>query len=329
MLTAEQVAARKGKMTSSIVAGALGLNPNMTPLDALMRVTGKLPPTETTKAMERGNLLERLVLEYPCEELMLDLRPAPFRQHPRHAWAGDSADAVYVGPSMSANSSDAAAVSPSVIRYIGEGKTVSGGVAKHYGEEGTDDIHPGALVQSHWHLIHWPEVDTCLVPVLVGGYKFEFRLYYVRRDEEFEGALLEDAARWHRDYVVADKAPPATDPRDLDNLLMLHPVPTAGLAEPTSEIEDLAIEKEAARLDKVEAETREKTAKMRLIELIGDHEGVRGDGWVISYGATHYRPKVDYKAIVESLNVPDNVIAQYTYTPPASRSLRVKIKDIK
>jgi hypothetical protein len=316
MLTAEQLEARKGKMTSSIVAGALGMNPSMTPLDAWMRVTGRLPPLEPNKAMDRGNRLEELVLDYPCDTLDLVRRAAPFRAHPNFVWAGDSADALYL--------------SGDSLRYAGEGKTVSGGVEKHYKEEGTDDIHPGALVQSHWHLIHWPEVDTCLVPVLVGGYTFEFRLYYVRRDAEFEGCLMEDAARWHRDYVVADKQPPAADPRDIDNLLMLHPRHTKGLLDPTDEIEFLARGKDEARFFRKEYEDKEEKIKLRLIEILGDHEGVQGEGWSIRFRQNkNSKPKVDYESICKSLNVPEDIIAQYTRIPAGNRPLVVTIKGDK
>jgi predicted phage-related endonuclease len=316
MLTAEQLKAREGKMTSSIVAGALGLNPKMTPLDAWMRVTGKLPPMQPNKAIDRGNRLEELVLDYPCDELALVRKPSPFKKHPEFSWAGDSADALYENTMH-------------VPLYIGEGKTVSGTVAKYYGDEGTDDIHPGALVQSHWHLIHWPEVDICLVPVLVGGYKFEFRLYYVRRDEEFEGALLEDAARWHRDYVVADKQPPTTDPRDIDNLLMLHPYPKHGLAEATAQLEGLVRAKESARLEKDEAKEREDGAKMRLIEILGDYEGSAGEDWRISFKRNKPSYPVDWEALAKSLGATNEQIAQYTKERMGNRPLRITIKEPK
>ena len=314
MLTPAQLEARKGKMTSSIVAGALGLNPRMTPLDAWMRVTNRLPPLPQTKAMDRGNRLEELVLDYPAV-LNLVRRTAGFRRHPQHDWSADSADAAYY-----ANGNND-------LVYIAEGKTASGGVAKHYGDEGTDDVHPGTLIQAHWHLIHWPEVDTCIVPVLIGGFSFEFRLYYVRRDNEFEGALLEDAAKWHRDYIVADKQPPATDPSDIDNLLALHPYATKGMAEATAEIEQLAREKNAAKLLRDEAEEQEKTAKLRLIELLGDYEGAAGEGWRVSFKRNKPSYLVDWEALARSLNPPTDLIAQYTKERLGNRPLRVTIKE--
>ena len=315
MLTAEQLEARKGKMTSSVVAGALGYNPRMTPLDAWMRVTGKLPPIPPSKAIERGNRLEDLVLDYPAEELKMLRLKAPFRRHPKFAWAGDSADAIYTR--------DDNRLTPT---FVGEGKTASGSVAQCYGDEGTDDIPQGALIQSHWHLIHWPEVDTCIVPVLIGGFQFEFRLYYVRRDNEFEDALLEDAAKWHRNYVVANKQPPATDPRDIDNLMMLRPYPRYGLAEPTPEIEEQARNKRRWADSREIAEDQEKRAKLRLIELLGDYEGAASDGWRVSFKRNKPSFTVDWEALARSLNPSEDMIAKYTKERMGNRPLRITIK---
>ena len=78
MLTTEQREQRKGKITSSVAAAALGLHSYKTPLQAWMDVRGEAPNVGT-KATERGDRLERIVLEYPAEVLGLKYRPAPFR----------------------------------------------------------------------------------------------------------------------------------------------------------------------------------------------------------------------------------------------------------
>ena len=305
MLSEAQLKARVGKITSSVAAGVLGVNPRMTQLEAWMRITGRLPPVPENKAMRRGNRLEELVLDYPAEELGLVRTAAPFRQHPDFPWAGDSADALYWAPEdIGAETSPvtllAAGVRPT---YVGEGKTASGGVAKSYGEEGSDDVHPGTLVQSHWHHIHWPEVSrrSCLVPVLVGGFAFEFRIYYVARNDEFAAAIMEDCARWHRDHVVADKPPPASKPGDTEHLLSLFPRNTLGLAEPTAELERLALEKDAASDRRKAAEADEEMAKTSLRELLGLHSGAQGRGWRVRYQQNRPTLKADYEAALRHL----------------------------
>lgn len=42
MLTVEALAQRKGKMTSSVIAGALGHNQHMSPLQAWIAITGRV-----------------------------------------------------------------------------------------------------------------------------------------------------------------------------------------------------------------------------------------------------------------------------------------------
>lgn len=290
VLSAEILQARLGRITSSVAAGALGVNPRMSPLDAWMRITGKIKEIEPNKAMARGHRLEDITLDYPAEELGLRRAKAEFRRHPDYEMFGDSADAVYY-----------AAANDSAPLYVGEAKTVARGALGDYGEEGTDQIPNGALVQCHWHLAHWPEVSTCIVPVLLGGYDFEFRVYYVRRNQQFEAALLEDLARWHRDYVIADKPPPATVPEDTAHLLTLHPNSTKGLLKPTPEIHELVLAKDAAAQAKKAAEESEELAKVRLREILGEHEGVEGDGWKVRYKRNRPSLSTDWEKIARDL----------------------------
>ena len=313
MLTAEQLQARKGKITSSIAAGALGLTPKtMSPLKAWQACLGQLDQIDT-KATQRGNRLESLVLDYPADELGLVREPAPFRKHPKFDWTGDSADALYT--------KDGAIV------FVGEGKTASMGVGLKYGEEGTDEIPESTLVQSHWHLAHWPEANRCVVPVLVGGYAFEFRLYYVDRDNEFEGALLDDLAQWHRDYVVTGKPPPVTgSDYDTSWLLKKYPTGLAAMLSDSAEIEKWARQKAAASGSKKIAEESEDEAKNKLRELLGAAVGVKAQWGSVSYKNNAASLKTDWQALATSLGVGAETIARFTKEIPGPRVLRVTVK---
>jgi predicted phage-related endonuclease len=315
MLTEAQLKARAGKITSSIAAGALGLTPQtMSQIKAWQAATGDLPPVDT-KATERGNRLEQIVLDYPADELSLARKTAPFRQHPNHPWAGDSADALYL------DGDD--------LVLVGEGKTAAMGMARRYGEEDTDEIPESALVQSHWHLIHWPEVERCVVPVLVGGWKFEFRLYYVDRDMEFEGAILQELEQWHRDYVVTGKPPPVTSSEhDREWLLGQFPrgMPGRMLAD-TPEIERWARDKAAAAEDKKAAEQREDEAKNQLRALLGEFEGVKAGWGSVSYKNNKASAKIDWQALALHLGATPEQQQQFTIAVPGPRVLRVTVKN--
>jgi hypothetical protein len=289
VLTAEQKQARLGKMTSSVLCAAMGLHDRASPLDAYLAITeGKDIPE--SKAMQRGNLLEDTVLEYPVvykgEPWRWD--KAPFRPHPSLPWAADSTDALYWRDGQN------------VIEAIGEGKTVSGPMADEYGIEGTDQVARPTLIQSHWHLIHWPEAPACWVPVLIGGFRFEFRMFELRRDENFEGLLIEEAARFMRDYVTAKKLPPATA-LDLDYMKRVHRVAVGEkwIADST-DIREWAYKKAQARLVRLTAEKEEDEAEARLAQLLGDAEGVKAAWGKVAFKNERNEIAIDIKAVAEA-----------------------------
>lgn len=310
MLTQEQKAARIGKITSSVAAGALGLHPMMSPIQAWQRVRGEGPDVDT-KATARGNRLEPVILDYPAEELGLIRKPAEFRS--AAPWMGDSADALYVD-----------ATGKPVL--IGEGKSAAMMVAEKYGEEGTDEIPESTLIQSHWHLIHWPEVNRCVVPVLVGGYKFEFRLYYVNRDRELEGLMVDDLAKWHRDYVVTGIMPPATalDTESLCDRYRLHS--PGKMIAATAEIAALAARKTEAAERRKLAEAEEEDAKNKIRQLLGDAEGCKAEWGSISWKNTKEVERFDREAFAAAH---PELVAKYTTKTPGARVLRVTLKKEK
>ncbi len=331
MLSEQQLKERVGKITSSIAAGALGVNPKMTPLEAWMRVTGRIGLTPPSKATERGDRLEQITLDYVAEELGLVRKRAGFRQRADLPWAGDSADALYFSTDDCINPPDGRVIPKdgAAPMYCGEAKTVAQGVAPEYGAEGTDAVAAGALVQSHWHLLHWPELKgkACLVPILVGGYAFEFRHYVVRRDEKFESAIIEDLARWHRDYVVAGKAPPAARPEDTEHLLALKPNATLGLAPPTADLEALVFAEAKRRKD--EAESDEDMLKTKIRELLGEHAGAREphDRWSIRYTRNKPSISIDWEGVARELGINDPLVQRHTHTKPGNRPLIVTVKE--
>ena len=310
MLTTEQKAARLGKITSSVAAGALGLSEYMTPVQAWLSVLGESPDIDT-KATDRGNRLEDTVLDYAADELGLTRADAPFRRHPEHDWAGDSADATYYRGDK--------------LVCVGEGKTASLGVGARYGKEGTDEIPYGTLIQSHWHLAHWPEARYCTVPVLVGGYAFEFRLYRVDRDPEFVGVMMDDLAQWHRDYVVT-RSPPPLEAGDTDWIRQRHPLAKSGLMADTPELARLAEERSASAAQLKEAKSIDDSLKNQIRAVLGDHEGVKAQWGTITNRNCKASTKTDWEGLALIQKPPQNLIDQFTDTKPGHRTLRVNFK---
>jgi len=311
MLTDQQKALRKNKITSSIVAGALGQNDNMSPIDAWLSCRGEGPDIDN-KATRRGNKLENLILESVADDLGLAMFDAQFRS--KAEWSGDSADCSYWERGMKGK-----------VIAIGEGKSAALGVAKGYGEEDTDQIPTPALIQSHWHLIHYPEVDTCYVPVLVGGYQFEFRRYKVERNVELEGILWSEAERWHRDYVVTRKCPPASA-KDSEFLKKAHPENTREFIPSTPELTAMARIVDRAREEAKSSATMLKAAKNILKQALGDSAGCKAEWGSATWTNNATSQKTNWEALARSLGATDELIADHTTEKLGTRVLRVNYK---
>jgi len=305
--------ARIGKVTSSIAAAALGQNlPESTPIDAWRSVTGR-DEFAGNKATERGLWLEDRVLDYGAQSLGIvgvGWHAPSFVSHPHLPWAGDSADAIYTD-----DWGDPIA--------LGEAKTVALGSAHKWGAEGTDEVPVKVLIQAHWHLIHYPDMPFCIVPVLFGGFDFSFSTYRVDRDVEREAQLLEDLEKWHRDYVVTDKMPPVTY-ADSEFIASLHPRDNGELLASTPEIDELCMQTIEAKAIRKAAEQHEDLLCTQLRQLLGEHVGIDGEGYNVSYSTNKDSIVTPWQKIALKLGAHKDLIDEMSYKKPGNRPLLVK-----
>lgn len=315
MLTKEQRAKRKGLITSSIAAGCLGIDEHMSPLEAALRARGEYE-SSSSAATERGDELEELLIDYPLGRAhgIASVESAPFRAH-ENGWSGTSADAVYRDAKGG-------------IIAVGEAKTVAMGGAAKYGEEMTDEIPYHTLIQALMHLEHWPEAEVCYVPVLVGGYQFEFRLYTVHRNQILMRSVMEELEEFHQAYVVGGHLPP---PNELDSELMAkrYPIGDGDAIMDTPKIQALARAKDAASRTALEAKAAETDAKNKLKAILGTAQCVRGHWGFVSWRNRADIPKVDWPAIaVEAYggDIPQELLCKHTTLHAGPRVMRVVIK---
>jgi predicted phage-related endonuclease len=315
MLTEEQREARRGKITSSLVAGCLGLNPYQTRIAAALEARGTNDDHEepqNAKALQRGNKLEDVVLGHVADEMGWTWSRPEFRLHPHHAWAGDSCDAVY-------HTQDGDLVA------IGEGKTAALGSAQGFGEEGTDEVPTACLLQAQWHLAHWPEVDVCWVPVLVGGFTFEFRLYRVGRERELQAVLFEDLAQFWEKYVHGNELP-EPEAGDTEFLVKRFPVASSRLMADSPRLRNLARAIHAARSERKAVAEREDKLKNELRLELGEAQGVRAAWGNVHYKNSKERAKTNWEQIARELaggDVPPELIHRHTSIVPGARRLLV------
>jgi predicted phage-related endonuclease len=318
-LTLEERAARKGRITSSIAAAILGMDPYTSPYGARLKLLG-LDEHSTSKAAERGNYCEVACLNYAADRaaeqygIPITWMKPEFAPH-KNGWSGASTDAFLVkkdGGEMLA---------------LVEAKTAS--QTDDYGEPGTDEIPDRHIVQCCWHLYHHPAASICYVPVLLGGYKFRFEMYMVRRNARLIDSFVAEARSWYEDHIIADgRLDP--DHRDLDPLRYAYPLASEPPLDMTDDREHWAQEKLKWEQAKQAAAKQEATAKARIIELLAQHESARNERISITYRNSKPRAITNWRAVAEALNPPPEIIAQHTTLPDAAQPNRaLKVTALK
>lgn len=310
MLTLIQKKQRLRRMTSSVIAAALGRDKFKTPIGAWEEIIGAGDFTGN-RATDRGDELEDLTLRKGIAMAGAAdmIRPA-FVTHPDDPWAGDSCDALYVdawGQPLA----------------CAEAKTVALGGLDEYGEEGTDVMPDKVFMQAIWHLKHH-DLPVCHVPILVGGYAFEFRHYLVERNAEYIGLLTQAAERWYRDYVVPMKRPPVTG-SDKDTEWLLKRWRRAGetMLERTPEIDALVGDVLLAKANLKAASIAEALACNNLRLVLEDHCGIVSDEYAVSYRENKDTLVTNWEAIARQLNPSEDLILEFTKSRDGARVLRV------
>jgi hypothetical protein len=313
----------------------------MSPIDAWHDIRGdRREQEDNTKALERGTQLESTILDWCGKRLELPCTKPPFVVHPDHKFLGDSADAIYSEKDRC---------------YVGEAKSVALGSADRWGEEGTDQVPDHVLIQAHMHLMHWPEAQRCVIPVLIGGYDFEFRIYWIDRSASLEAKLIDRLSDWHRDHIAHANMPEPTA-QDEGWLKQAYPKNTRDAITDESTLEEIARwahDYDRSRAECKALETSKQLAANRLRALMSDAGSARFDsvsvtyrnskdrtaldtvgiarcmGWDDAVVTRRNREDIDLSAVLTRAGVPDTVLHQFTRIVPGPRSLRVTIQQSK
>jgi predicted phage-related endonuclease len=260
------------RIGGSDMAGILGLSPWSTPLSIYARVVaaqeGRTPEGAALPYQERGNALERAVLEVYAQKTGARLLPGPKLVHP---------DMPFLRASLDSRAERAGVI-------VVDAKTVAGGQRHHFGEEGTDQVRQDILFQMTVYIglgmktghLTRPVAD---VPVL-GLNGADPVVFTVGWDAELYEMLLAAAERFWLDHVLPRRPPPVTEPlRDADAAGALYPR-HSGEAKDWS---DLATEEQIAvrewllaRKKRMDAERKEKAWEARVRLLLATTPSLRG-----------------------------------------------------
>ena len=309
MLTDEQLKARKGRVTSSVVSLIVGSNPWGDEEAAYKRIMG-LSTFQGNAATKRGDMLEHVVLDYVCDQFPELHREDPAFV-PKDDWAGDSMDALYLDGNRPV--------------FGGEGKTVAGAGADKWGEPGTSQVPEYVKHQAMWHLFHWPQVDRIYVPVLFGGSRFEFQLYHVeRRDSEIE-ALAKACYQWWERHIK-HAVPPAGS-----TIRRSGEAGTAGGDRPikpadSERINNLAHVYAQAKSQNEVSKSAMDVTRDEMLKALGTEDRVTTPIAKVIRSVRGAKPKVDWRAVAQELHAPDEVIERNTVPGKATEYVTVKLK---
>lgn len=294
------------------------------------RKTGKEPEQTARDYMRRGEYLEPALINWFCDDKGLAWMKPPTIVHPEFDFVVDSVDGLSFEQGTAKSAMKNGKAKP--LRCI-EAKVLTGWAKDGFGEEGTDEIPEHYLVQSQWHIgAHRPEEMKCDFPVDVDGRR---RDYVIDFDEELHLALVTEADRFWKDYVIRDVEPPVDDYSDAVTWLARYMKQRegAGVLEANEEQVQLLLRYKAVAAQVADGEAALDEIKEKLMRAIGDHDGIAipGTKQKILWKKSKDSNRVDWKTIADNLGQRlisanligeadlDQLIGDHTAVRPGSR----------
>lgn len=291
-LTAEQHQLRENGIGSSDVSAVVGVHPWKTPCDVWCTKRtpsrGPLVEPEESDRTEVGDELEEAVCRMYARRMGVKLRRSSTHVHKTHPWMMATPDRLVVGQ-----------------RGGVEAKVVGVNMAQFW-RDGLPDF---VRTQAQWQLMVL-DYEWWDVAALIGT---ERHIIRVHRDEDVERGLFDIVESFWRDYVLGDTPPPPVDEEDRARYLKArYRRATEETIESTPEIEEAVRAALAASVAVKAAEEEKRRADNRLLELLGERRGARGDWGSVS--APPIAGRVDWKAVAEDVAggaIPDDVVERH------------------
>lgn len=266
-LTDKQIAFRRTGITAGDIRALVGEDPHgRGPHDVWLAKLGYDKAKPMNDAMALGHEIEPIILRRLVSRRGVELEVVDpdgmTRAHPEQAHHIATPDGFFTDGDLA------------------EAKLVGEWMREGWGEDGTDEIPPWVVCQVTWQL-HVTMRPVCHVGALLGT---SVRTYRIERDADIEGLLVETAdAFWH-DHVLTHKSPPIDGSTGSRRMLEAVYARCNGMVlKAGPEFETLAGEYFAAKAAKEVAEQRQEHARQALMGLLGEADGVTGDGWRCKY----------------------------------------------
>lgn len=343
MLSEQQIKFRRNVITATDLAAICEEHPWRRPIDVWRSKNGddrELSP-EALERAEAGNIFEAAIAKMHVAKMPGGQKnwrlyqPHETIVHPVHDWCAATPDRYVVhvedGSRLMPKKLEELALTGKA-EHLLECKLVGSLVARHWNvdlnstEADVDRIPTYVNIQVHWQLF-CTGLRKAFVGALIGG--TTFRRYLVEYDEELANSLFEVAKNFREKYVLTNTAPPV-DGSDAygDFLKSRFPVETPGkvLENPTAEFIEAVHSYVGTNILLKETEDKKAVLSQQIKMWLQDHEMSQGPWGKVTWKADS-RGKLQYKELVESLNVPADVLDKFRGTP--ARPIRVTLPKTK
>lgn len=305
MLTDEQKRMRLEGVGGSEAPAIAGESPFAGPHDVWLTKMGQAPEFRETGHIRRGNYYEAPTADWLAQETGAELTEVGTITHP-------SISRVLCTPDRIAKYPDGSRGVVSIkVPDISNPK-----LRESWGEPGSEDVPVYAWLQLQWELLvceaRYGITSGCVVAPFVGE-DGGLGIYPIRADRETQQNMVQLVHDWWRKYVDT-KTPPPVDgtesstrflkaryPRNLAPMLVATPTADALMRK----LSDL-------RKSGKRCEEEEEAVLNQLKELLGENEGMQGDGWKILWRAHKPGTFVDYEALAKELKPDPELVRKHT-----------------
>lgn len=264
-LTAEQLAIRKTRITATDAGAIIGVSPWRNAADVWLEKVCDVDPLPDNEAIGVGNMLESPLIDWCADSLGL----RPDRElgtiiHPQHDWLCATPDAGIVGQLRGIEAKTAG-----VVRGFAD--------RDEWGDIDSDQVPPWYWVQCQIQMAcaGW---DAVWLAALVSGRDPARRRYFIARNNNAIGMLIERLGEWRERHIIGRERPADVLP-DGDMLTRIRRTPGKVARVDASLVREYQLATEAAKL----ADERRERAKAALLYSGPDCDAFASDAGCYTY----------------------------------------------
>lgn len=268
-----QLQMRRDKLGGSDAAACCGIDPYRTPYDLWAQKTGRIPPFKGNQATEAGSYFEPSLINYLADRLQATISRDQLYMASDGIRIANLDGVILTG-------SEPATVEAKTCGLLGPSHAVDTWGEE---EEGIEGIPPHVLIQVHHgfgvldETIRGVRLNHTIAFIRDRG----FCHYRIPRSDDLVEAVAYKVAKFKRDYIDTDTAPPGQPSLEVAKLLRRVPSKTVDVADA------VIIEWCSAREQRLAAEKKEGTALAKLLGALGDAEAAQCSAGLLTYYETN------------------------------------------